>query len=143
MLWKIRDPSLVSIHPSLEGGVNTFQQFCRREGSLQDIFWRGAWLDGKGLVSFWRGFRVLEIAIINFIWRLLFDLLFTCRLKDISLVIFHLCFNLFRFIKSFFNDVLYILVIAYLSGKRVWVWSLTWGWNISKKRGRGFDKKGV
>ena len=34
----------------------------------------------------------LEMAIINFTSRLSFDLLFTCRLKDVSLVNFDLCF---------------------------------------------------
>ena len=33
----------------------------------------------------------LEIRIKNFNSSLLFDLLFTCRLKDPALVIFHLC----------------------------------------------------
>ena len=34
----------------------------------------------------------LEIAIINSASRFLFDLLFMCRLKDVSVVIFYLCF---------------------------------------------------
>ena len=39
-----------------------------------------------------RGSGFLEIAITIFLSQLLFDLLFMCRLKDVSLVIFHLCF---------------------------------------------------
>ena len=36
--------------------------------------------------------RLLEIAIINFTPRILFELVFTYRLKYVSLVIFHLRF---------------------------------------------------
>ena len=47
---------------------------------------------GKGGLIFGGGFRV-HVAIINLTSQLLFELLFTCRLKDVvSLVIFHLSF---------------------------------------------------
>ena len=57
----------------------------------------GGWLEGglmeKGY-SIFRGrrFGVLEIGIINFTSRLLFDLLLSYRLKDVSLALFHLRF---------------------------------------------------
>ena len=48
---------------------------------------------GKGSQFLERGSRFLQIEIINIISRLLFDLLFTCRVKyAVSLVIFHSCF---------------------------------------------------
>ena len=66
------------------GVVKAFQQFCGR-GCLK-ICLEGV-LDGKG------GSGILEIIIIIFTSRILFDLLFTCGLKDVaSLVIFHLRF---------------------------------------------------
>ena len=44
-------------------------------------------------VNFWMvTFRVCRDSIINFTSQLLFDSLFTCRLKDVALVVFHLCF---------------------------------------------------
>ena len=38
------------------------------------------------------GSEFLEIAIINFTSRFLFNLIFACRLKDVSVVIFHFMF---------------------------------------------------
>ena len=60
-----------------------------REAGFEEFFLEG----GSGF---------LEIAIINFTSRFLFDSLFTCRLKNLSLVIFRLCSNLFSCIKWFF-----------------------------------------
>ena len=45
------------------------------------------------------------IVIINFVARLLLDLLFACRLKVVSLLICHLCFLLISF---------KILIVSYL-----------------------------
>ena len=49
---------------------------------------------GKGsqVVSFWRGGGLGFLVIILLISRLLFDLLFTCRLKDVVSFIFLLSF---------------------------------------------------
>ena len=61
-------------------------------GKVEEIFF-GRGLDGKRGVNSWSGgSRFLQIAIIDFKPLLLFDLLFTCRLKDLSLVICHLYF---------------------------------------------------
>ena len=56
----------------------------------------GKWGRGGGGGSiFGGGSGFLEIANINFTSRLLFDLLFICRLKDVvSIVIFHSGFSL-------------------------------------------------
>ena len=68
----------------------------------------GEFFFGGGGVS---GF--LEISTINFASRLLFHLLYTRRLKDLSLAIFHLLLAfhviksfliVFYFISSFFNS---------------------------------------
>ena len=80
------------------------------EGEVENS--SGGGLDGKGGRFLERRSGFLEIAII------LFDFLFTCKLKDVvSLVIFHLRFFLFCFIKIFFSSVCLILLIAYLRGK--------------------------
>ena len=65
--------------------------------------------DGKGVINFWRGFSVLPVAVTNFTSRLFFDLLFTCRLKEMYqfIDIFHYDFSLFRFIKGLFNSLLF------------------------------------
>ena len=77
---------LHSFPPSLQEGkdisitfLSTFQQ---QKGLFRVFFWRG--FDGKGGQIF-RGedSRFLERAIINFTSRPLFDLLFTCRMKDV------------------------------------------------------------
>ena len=61
-------------------------------GALKNSFWREG-LMGKGGQFLEEGSGFLETAIINFTSRLLFGLLFTCRLEDVlSLVIFHSCF---------------------------------------------------
>ena len=64
-----------------------------RNEEVWTFFWGGGarWEGcGKCLDE---GSGVLEIAIINFTSWTLFDLLFTCRLKDVvSLVVFNLCF---------------------------------------------------
>ena len=87
-----------------------FNSFAKGAG-FENFFERGGRLDGKGVANFWSGIQgfleFLEIAVINLTSRLLFALLFRCTLKDASLVIFHLCFSLFCFIKSFFNSVLF------------------------------------
>ena len=67
------------------------QKFIKFFRQVLKYFFEG--LHGKGEINFWRGGSgFLEIAIINFTSRLLFELQFTCRLKGVSLVIFHLCF---------------------------------------------------
>ena len=53
---------------------------------------------GKQWSAFRGGSRFLEIAITYFTSQILLDLLFTARLKDVvSLVIFHLCFQIILF----------------------------------------------
>ena len=53
------------------------------------IFLEGG-LDWKGVVNFWRGFKVFRDSNYKFYFMTL-DLLFTCRLKDlVSLGFFHL-----------------------------------------------------
>ena len=71
-----------------------FGSKCRREEIL--------YLSGHGE----GGSGFIQITILNFTSRLLFDLLFTYRLKDIyHLFFFTNVFSLFRFIKRFFNSV--------------------------------------
>ena len=81
--------TVVSIALSLEGG-KCFSTILRKwvlkifffgvEGRVGKV---GHFLEGVS------GF--LEVTIMNFTSRLIFELLFTCRLKDVlSLVIFHL-----------------------------------------------------
>ena len=61
------------------------------EGVFEDLFGGGSWWEGGSILEGRSG--ILEIIIIIFTSRILFDLLFTCRLKDVaSLVIFHLRF---------------------------------------------------
>ena len=61
------------------------------EGVFEDLFGGGPWWEGGSILEGRSG--ILEIIIIIFTSRILFDLLFTCRLKDVaSLVIFHLRF---------------------------------------------------
>ena len=61
------------------------------EGVFEDLFGGGSWWEGGSILDGRSG--ILEIIIIIFTSRILFDLLFTCRLKDVaSLVIFHLRF---------------------------------------------------
>ena len=62
--------------------------------SLKDCFWRGSrWERGGQFQE--GGSKFLQIIRINFNTGLLFELIFTCRLKDVAcLVIFHLCFSL-------------------------------------------------
>ena len=62
---------------------------------------------GKGWSIFLgAGSGLLEIAVINFTSRILFDLLFRCRLKD-HLLFFTYAFSVSCFIKSFLNSVLF------------------------------------
>ena len=42
------------------------------------------------MVNFWSGSELSEIGIINFTTRVLFDLIFTCRPRDVVLLIFWL-----------------------------------------------------
>ena len=50
-------------------------------------------MGGKRVVKFWKGESgVLDIVIINFTSRLLFELLFRCRMKDAVSLIFNLIF---------------------------------------------------
>ena len=94
-------PTMHSFYPWRSGGWGKyFQQFCGRG--------RG-WLKG-GVCQFLEGrSRFLEKANINFASRILFDLLFTCRLKDIgSLVIFHLHLTYFVLLE-YFNSVSYFI----------------------------------
>lgn len=56
------------------------------------------------------GARLLEIAVTNLTSQLLFDLLFTWRLKKASLAIFHL----YIFILFYYKFFCFILLIAYL-----------------------------
>ena len=83
-----------------------FSVLQKGEGQLKDFFLDGD-LDGKRMVNFWMrgvlGFS--ELAVISFTSRSLFDALFTHGLKGLSSVIF--VFSLFRFMKSFFNSVLF------------------------------------
>ena len=78
-------------------------------GGLKNFFGVGGRCERGG--QFLEGGRsgLLEIAIVSFTSRLLFDVLFTCRLKDaVSLVIFHYVFTLFRvLLKVFFTSVLF------------------------------------
>ena len=68
-----------------------FNKFTKGEG-FEEFFLRGG-LDGKGWSFFLEnGSGFLEIAIINFTSRFLFDLIFACRLKDVSVIIFHFMF---------------------------------------------------
>ena len=61
------------------------------EGVFEDLFGGGSWWEGGSILEGRSG--ILEIIIIIFTSRILFDLLFTCGLKDVaSLVIFHLRF---------------------------------------------------
>ena len=61
------------------------------EGVFEDLFGGGSWWEGGSILEGRSG--ILEIIIIIFTSRILFDLLSTCRLKDVaSLVIFHLRF---------------------------------------------------
>ena len=71
------------------------------EEEVEDCFWKKE-LDRKGLVNYWRkGLRFLEIRILNFTSRLLFNLLLTWRLKVLYHLVFFACvFSLFCFIKS-------------------------------------------
>ena len=72
--------------------VKGFQHFLQK-GEFNDFFGGEARSERGG--QFWEGaFRFLETTFINFTSQLSLDLLFTCRLKDVSLVIFHLCFLL-------------------------------------------------
>ena len=75
-------------------GISTILQ----KGGFEDFFFRKG-LDEKGLVNFMGGVSgFLEIPVINLTSRLLFDVLFTRRLKDVvSLAIF----NLFMLLKVF------------------------------------------
>ena len=61
------------------------------------------------MVNFWRGSSgFLEIAMINFTSRLLFNLLLSSRLKDVvSLGIFQLCLAYFVIFKSFFESAIF------------------------------------
>ena len=54
------------------------------------------------------GSGFIQITILNFTSRLLFDLIFIYRLKDVVSIVFFFTnvFSLFRFIKRFFNSVL-------------------------------------
>ena len=102
----------------MKSGLKGFQRFCGK-GDLKILFRRGH--DGKWLVNFFffgggGGSGFLEIPTINFASRILFDVLFTRRLKDLSLAISHLflAFHViksflivFYFIRSFFNTVQY------------------------------------
>ena len=58
-------------------------------------------LDRKEVVNFCKGFRVSRDnnnKLYNFTSQILFDLPFTSRMKDVvSLVIFHICFELISF----------------------------------------------
>ena len=59
--------------------INAFQQFCGSGGEYEDFFLEGLnEKEGEG-VNFWResGQGFIEIEIINFTSRTLFDLLFT------------------------------------------------------------------
>ena len=70
---------IVSIPFAIEGGGGQthFNIFLRgRDGGLKDLFWRAAWWE-RGGQFLEGGSEFLEIAITNFTWRLLFDLLFT------------------------------------------------------------------
>ena len=90
-----------SFYPPAREGVNAFQQFCGRQGIFLE---KG--LDGKDVVNFWRGLRGFQRQLLNFTSRLLFDLLFTSRLKDVaSPVFFTYFFSLFRFTKSFLTVI--------------------------------------
>lgn len=91
-MFKKSTPELFSVLPKGERQLKTFLY-----GDL----------DGKRVVNFWMrgvlGFS--ESAVISFTSRPLFDALFTHGLKGVSSVIF--VFSLFRFMKSFFNSVLF------------------------------------
>ena len=74
----------------------------------------GGWLEGSLMEkkqSIFRGrrFGVLEIGIRNFTSRLLFDLLLSYRLKDVSLALFDLRFQLISFYQTFFVMVFYFI----------------------------------
>ena len=57
--------------------------------------WPIIWSEGSGF---------LEITVMNFTGRILFDFLFTCRLRD-DLLHFTNVFSLFHFIKSYINGI--------------------------------------
>ena len=78
-----------------------------RKGKFKNFFWRGKELMDKGWPIFGgEAQRFLEIAIIPFTSRLLFDLLFKVDCK-MFFTYFSVIFSLFRFTKSFSNSVLF------------------------------------
>ena len=89
-------PPLHSLYPltkRLSKHVSTI--FWKGGGEIWRIFFgEGAWWER--VISFRR--QVSGLLEIHFYW-LLFDLLFTCRQKDVSLVIFHYVFCLFCLLK--------------------------------------------
>ena len=66
------------------------------------------------MVNFWSGSELSEIGIINFTARVLFDLIFTCRPRDVVLLIFWLMTLAYFILLSFFSRV--FLLMTYLRG---------------------------
>ena len=81
-----------------------FEQFLfeRRGGGRGSMGRGGQFLEVGSVVL-----EIINLAATNFTSRLLFDILFMCKLKDnVSLVIFTYGFSLIHFIKSFLKSVL-------------------------------------
>ena len=85
------------------------------KGQGFEVF-RGRGLEGKRVVNFCRkGAGFLEVYY-KFHFTTLTDLLLTCRMKDnVSLVVFHLCFQLISFIKSFL--IVFYFIDSVIRGK--------------------------